>query len=82
MLQSDYGTNFNILFLIPEITPQIALVGFFNIGNQQQNFLLINHLLQLFKHYLYMLRERRAVCFTSLKLYLMKIKNGEPVKTF
>ena len=30
---------------IPEINPQSALFGFFNIGNQQQNFLLINHLL-------------------------------------
>ena len=36
---------------IPEITPQSALFGFFNNGNQQQNFLLINHLLLLFKYY-------------------------------
>ena len=62
---------------IPEITPQSALFGFFNISNQQQNFLLINHLLLLFKYYLYMSREHGAVCFTSLKLYLIKIKTIE-----
>ena len=42
------------LYII-EITPQSAL-GFFNIGNQQQNFLLINHLLVIFKHYQYISR--------------------------
>ena len=54
---------------IPEITPQNALLGFLNIGNQQQNFLLINHLLLITKHYLYMSREHGAVCFANLKLY-------------
>ena len=48
---------------IPEITPQRAF--------------LINHLLLLFKYYLYMSREHGAVCFTSLKLYLIKIKTIE-----
>ena len=62
---------------IPEITPQSALFRFFNISNQQQNFLLINHLLLIFKHYLYMSREHGAVCFTSLKLYFIKIKTIE-----
>ena len=42
---------------IPEITPQSVLFGLFNIGNQQHNFLLINHLLLIFKYYLYMSRE-------------------------
>ena len=59
------------------ITPQSSLLGFFNIGNQQQNFLSVNHLLLIFKHYLYMSREHGAVCFTSLKLYLIKIKTLE-----
>ena len=62
---------------IPEITPQSVLFGLFNIGNQQHNFLLINHLLLIFKYYLYMSREHRAACFTSLKLYLIKIKTVE-----
>ena len=35
----------------PEITPQSALLRFFNISNQQQNFLLINHLQLIFMHY-------------------------------
>ena len=60
-----------------EITPQSALLGFFNISSQQQNFLLMNHLLLIFKHYLYMSREHGAVCFTSLKLHLIKIKTIE-----
>ena len=59
---------------ISEITPQSALFGFFNIGNQQNNFLLINHFLLLFKYYLCRSRENEAVCFTSLELYLIKIK--------
>ena len=62
---------------IPEITPHSTLLGSFNIGNQQQNFLLINHLLLIFKHYLCMSREHGAACFTSLKLYLIKIKKIE-----
>ena len=56
---------------IPEITSQCAFLGFFNIGNQQQTFLLINHLQLIFKHYLYISREHGAVCFTTLKLYLI-----------
>ena len=62
---------------IPEITPQSALFGFFNIGNQQQIFLLIYHLLLIFKHYLYMSKEDGAVCFTGLKLCLIKPKTIE-----
>ena len=58
---------------IPEMTPQGALFGF-NIGNQQQNFLLINHFLLIFKHYLYISREHGAARFTSLELYFIKIK--------
>ena len=56
---------------IPEITSQYSFLGFFNIGNQQQNFLLINYLLVIFKHHLYISREHEAVCFTTLKLYLI-----------
>ena len=62
---------------VPEITLQRALLGFFNIGNQQQNFLLTNNLLSIFRYFLYMLREHGAVCFNSLKLYLIKNKTIE-----
>ena len=81
ILQSKYRTNFNILFLsififlkslhrLPSLDSRI-------IGNQQQNFLLINHLLLIFKHHLYMSREHGTVCFTSWKLYLINIKTIE-----
>ena len=40
-------------------------------------FILINHLLLIFRHYLYMSREHGTVCFTNLKLYLIKIKTTE-----
>ena len=54
ILQNDYGVNFNIFFLsifrflkslhkVP-----ILFFVFFNIGNQQQNFQLINHILLLY----------------------------------
>ena len=66
---------------IPEIALQSAHLGFVNIGNQQYNCLCINQpittnfqLLIFHLHHLYMSREHGAVCFTSLKLYLIKIK--------
>ena len=55
----QYFVSLNLY--IREITPQSALFRFFNIGNQKQNFLLINQLLLIFKHYLYMSREHGAV---------------------
>ena len=68
----QYFVSLNLY--IPEITLMSALFGLFNIRNKKQNFLLINHLLLISKYYLYMSREHGAVCFTSLKLYLIKIK--------
>ena len=62
---------------ISEITSQSALFRFYNIDNQQQNFLLINHLLLIFKHYLYTSRKHGYLCFTSLKLYLIIMKTIE-----
>ena len=69
---------------IPEFCREILLnwskflyLGFLNIGNHQWNFLLINHLPLIFKHYLYMSREHGAVCFATLKLNLIKIKTIE-----
>ena len=62
---------------IPQITPQSGLLGFSYIDYQQNNFLLINYLLLIFKHYLYTSNEHGAFCFTSLKLYLIKIKTIE-----
>ena len=62
--------------MMPE-SQQSALFIFVNIGNQKQNFLLINHLLLIFKHHLHMSSENGAVCFTNLKLYLIKIKTKE-----
>ena len=62
----------------PEITPQSVLFSSFYIGNHQQNFLLINHLLLLFKYYLYLSREHGAVCFTSLKLIKTIEQNISP----
>ena len=62
---------------IPEITPQSALLGFFNIDNQQENFLLINHLLLIFKHFPCIWRKHEAVSVACLTLYLIKIKTIE-----
>ena len=82
MLQSDYGTNFNILFLsifvflksLYRVPTSNSLTSAINNIIVQ---VLINQLLLIFKHYLYMSREHAAVCFTSLKLYLIKIKKIE-----
>ena len=61
----------------PEITLQSALLPFLNIVNNQQNFLLITHLLLIFKHYLHISRKYGAICFASLKWQLIKLKTIE-----
>ena len=53
---------------------QYFFLGIFNIGNQLENFLLIDYLQLIFKHNLHMSREHGAVCFNCLKLYFIKIK--------
>ena len=57
---------------ILKITPQITFFRFFDICNQIQNLLLINYLLLIFKHCLYTAGGNGSVCFTNLKLYLIK----------
>ena len=51
VIQSNYGMNFKILFLLNlmlEIIPQNAFFRFFGIDNQKQNLQLINRLLLTF----------------------------------
>ena len=60
-------------FYIPEITPQSAFFGFFKICSQQ-NFLLINRLLLIFKdylhnHYLYHFFHKQACSFVAAGLF-------------
>ena len=74
-LWSELQYFFSQYLYICEIFPQSALFGFFSIGIQKQEFS-INQLL-IFKHYLYLLREHGTVCFTNLKLHLIKIKTIE-----
>ena len=77
-LQSNHGSNLNILFLgIFIFLKSLHRVPSSDSSAINKNFLLINHLLLSFKHYLYMSREHGAVSFASLKLYLIKIKTTE-----
>ena len=52
---------------IPEITPQSALFVFFNIGNQQQNFLLIN--------IYYYFTSIICICQENMELFILLVWN-------
>ena len=81
ILQNDYGMNFSILFLnifiFLKSLHRLPFSVFLILAINNRIFLLINHLLLLFKFYLYMSREHETVCFTNLKLCLIKIKTIE-----
>ena len=55
-------------------TSQIAIFGFLNLENNSD---IINHLLLVFKYYLYISRERKKMSFEVLKKEIMKIYNIE-----
>ena len=59
---------------IPLLTPQSAIFGFIN---QKENFLIINHLLFIFKFYIYNSRSSCKLNIEYLKTIIYKTKNIE-----
>ena len=60
---------------MPDLLPQSAFFGFFEINNDSS--LLINHILLIFKLYIYKARKKEKVDLKSLINYICKIKNIE-----
>ena len=59
---------------IPLLTPQNAIFGFIN---QKENFLIINHLLFIFKFYIYNSRSSRKLNIEFLEIIIYKTRSIE-----
>ena len=66
---------FSPLLELSDLTPQSAIFGFFDINNDSS--LLINHILIIFKLYIYKARKNKKVDLKSLIHYICKIKDTE-----
>ena len=60
--------------LLPSISPQSAIFGFIDIN---ENKILLNHLLLIFKFYLYSARKTGNINIKNLKASIYNIKNVE-----
>ena len=56
---------------IPPLTPQSAILGFYDID--QDAFLIINHILLLFKYFIYISRDTKTLSFSRFYRYLQTI---------
>ena len=74
-LWKELKRYFSPVFNMPDITPQSAIFGF--IDNNYENLLLINHILLIFKWYIFKARKKEQVNLNSLIKYICKIKNME-----
>ena len=74
-LWKELKRYFSPVFNMPDITPQSAIFGF--IDNNYENLLLINHILLIFKWYIFKTRKKEQVNLNSLIKYICKIKNME-----
>ena len=71
--------HFQELFItgldLPSFWPQSAILGF--LDDALEHKLLLNHILLIFKNYLYKARENKNLNFNILKNYLTKIRDLE-----
>ena len=61
--------------ILPELTPQSAIFGF--LESNHKNEVLINHLLLIFKMYMYHARDSNSVSIDILKAKIIEIKGIE-----
>ena len=66
--------SFQNLLVIPPITPQSVIFGF---TDHKENYNLINHILVIFKYYVYKTRENGSLDLKVLKRNIHKIKDIE-----
>ena len=65
--------------VIPDLSPQSAIFGYVEI---QQDFKIINHLLLIFKLFVYKSRDEKYLNFHRLKNKIAKVKNIEETITY
>ena len=63
-------SHFNRHLNLPHLTPQSAIFSFLDTSNK--DYLIVNHLLLIFKHYIYNTRDRKHLVFEAL---MKNIKN-------
>ena len=64
---------------LPNLTPQSAMFGFFDINTNV--YLIFNHLLLIFKFYVYKARSIKEVNFNILKRKIKKVQEMEKNKS-
>ena len=62
---------------IPPLSPQSAIFGFLKADDKV--FLILNHLLLLFRYYVYISRSSRVLCFEALLKSIMKVYKLEKI---
>ena len=62
-------------FILPSLTPQIAIIGLCNEANDNYN--LLSHILLIFKYYIYISREKPILNINILIANLIKVKKRE-----
>ena len=77
----DLVQYFQNSLVLPILTPQTAIFGFLDSTNSDYNFkknkLLINHILLIFKLYVYRSREKQFIHINNL---IAKIKSGKAIE--
>ena len=63
---------------LPHLIPQSAIFGFLDISNK--DYLIVNHLLLLFKYYIYNARDRKRLVFEALMTNIKNIYDIEKNK--
>ena len=70
----SYGCHSKDLLIISQNTPHNAVFGF---TDHEANFQLINHLLLIFKYFIYNARENRRLDLKDLRKNINKVRNVE-----
>ena len=60
---------------LPSLTSQSTILGFTN--SESENFIIINHLLLIFKYYIFESRSNKYLSFLQLKTDIIKVKTLE-----
>ena len=60
---------------LPHLIPQSAIFGFLDISNK--DYLIVNHLLLLFKYYIYNVRDWKRLVFEALMRNILSIYDIE-----
>ena len=74
-LWTQISSHLNSHLNLPYLTPQSAIFDFLDISNK--DYLIVNHLLLLFKYYIYNARDQKHLAFEALMKNIKNIYNIE-----